>query len=311
MCRAASGTLLAPVSGVSKAVESVVVAGVRITHPGKRLWPDEGITKLDLARYYEHIAPVMLRYVKDRPVTLRPFPKGIQAPGFYLKDAPRGAPPWVKTFTDVAASTSKPVDFVVVSDTRALVWAAQVNSVELHPWLSTVHRPDEPDWGVVDLDPFEGTPWARLAAAAKALRQQLEGHGLHSFPKLTGQTGVHLLVPLAPEQPYQRVRAFFERVARDASKAHPDLLTTDYTVADRGGRILVDYAQNARAKTTVAPYSARPKPGAPVAAPIRWEEMEGPGLRSNAWTLRTMLDRIKEVGDVLEPALTMRQRLPD
>lgn len=288
----------------------VQVLGVRVTHPEKLLWPADGIAKLDLVRYYERIAPVILRYVQGRPLTLRPFRNGIGRPGFYLKNVPRGAPAWVRTFGDVAGSTGARVDFVVASDARTLVWAAQYNSIEVHPWLSTVDQPDRPDWAVLDLDPVEGTPWARVARAALAIGEHLETVGLRSFPKLTGQTGVHVVVPLAPEHRFGDVRAFFQRVAQEVSDERPDLLTVDYSVERRGGRILVDYAQNARAKTTVAPYSVRPKPAAPVAAPVTWEELRDPHLRPNAWTLRTIFARLERVGDVLEPALGLRQRLP-
>ncbi len=289
---------------------AVEIEGVRITHPEKVVWPDAGITKLELAQYYARMAPVMLRYVKDRPVTLRPFPQGVDRPGFYLKDKPRGAPSWIQTFEDRAGSTREIVHFVVASEARMLVWAAQINSVEVHPWLSTVEHPDTPDWAVVDLDPFEGTAWERISRAALLVREGLARLGLQSFPKLTGQTGVHVLVPIEPSVSFDHVRSVFERLARELAEAHPDLLTTGYQVEGRRGRILIDYAQNARAKTTVAPYSPRPKPGAPVAAPVTWEEMEDPGLALDAWNVRTILDRLERVGDVLEPALGLRQRLP-
>ncbi len=289
---------------------TVDVEGVTVTHPDKVLWPDDGITKLDLARYYQRMAPVMLRYVRDRPLTLRPFPDGVASPAFYLKDKPRGAPGWIQTFADRAGSTGEMVHFVVATDARVLIWAAQFNSVEIHPWLSRVQQPDRPDWAVVDLDPFEGTSWERVSKAAFLVRDALDALGLRSFPKLTGQTGVHVLVPLEPRSTFAQVREVFEVLAGDLSAAHPELLTTDYQVKGRGGRILIDYAQNARAKTTVAPYSVRPKPGAPVAAPVTWEEMADPSLAPNAWTMGTILERLERVGDVLEPALELRQRLP-
>jgi bifunctional non-homologous end joining protein LigD len=301
-----------------------VVEGVRISHPDKLLWPADGITKLDLARYYEGIAPTMLPYVVQRPLTLRPFPRGIDRPGFYLKDAPKGTPGWLTTFRDVAESTGAPVDFVVATDARTLVWQAQFNAVEVHPWLSRIDRPDLPDWAVVDLDPPDlapgpsGPPGAPAAAAGPAaiaraaalVREHLAARGLQSFPKLTGQTGIHVLVPLARTHPFDHVRRFFAGLADALCAAHPDLLTRDYSVAQRGGRILIDYAQNARGKTTVAPYSVRPKPGAPVAVPLTWDELADPAFWRDRWTLRTVFDRLEHVGDPLAPALGLAQRLP-
>ncbi|CAA9280681.1 MAG: ATP-dependent DNA ligase clustered with Ku protein, LigD [uncultured Chloroflexi bacterium] len=292
----------------------VTVEGVRISSPGKVLWPDEGITKLELVRYHAALAPVILRYVRHRPLTLRPFPRGVDKPGFYIKDAPKGAPEWLQTFCDVAQSTGEAVHFVVAEDARTLVWLAQFNSVEVHAWLSTVECPDQPDWAVVDLDPPDEMPAGlrqrNVVTAAVAMRDELARRGLKSFPKVSGQTGVHVLVPLDPVHRFDDVRAFFEQLGEDLCQALPDLLTTDYDIAGRGGRILVDYAQNSRAKTTVAPYSVRPKPGAPVALPVTWDELKDPSFNREQWTLRTVPERVAKVGDLLEPALRVKQRLP-
>jgi bifunctional non-homologous end joining protein LigD len=308
--------------------DDVEVQGVRITHPDKLLWPADGITKLDLARYYERIAPVMLPYVTGRPLTLRPFLRGIDQPGFFMKDAPSGLPPWLETFRDVAGSTGEPVDFVVARDVRALVWLAQRNAIEVHPWLSRVDDPDHPDWAVVDLDPADDPPESaaphdtrnepvppltrevQVARAALLVREKLAQRGLTAFPKLTGQTGIHVLVPLAPLHAFDRVRQYVGHLAEELATAYPELLTTGYRTATRRGRVLIDYAQNARAKNTVAPYSVRPKPGAPVAVPVTWEELETGNLVTQPCTIRTMLGRLKRVGDLLEPALDLQQRLP-
>ena len=290
--------------------QAITVHGVRITHPQKLLWPADGISKLDLVRYYEQVGPLLLRYAGRRPVTLRPFPRGVDQPGFYLKDAPKGAPPWLETFSDVAQSTGEAVHFVVLDDLRTLLWMAQFNAVEVHAWLSRVDRPDRPDWAIVDLDPADETPWPRIAEAARLAHQALEAAGLRAFAKLSGQSGIHILVPLARVHTYADVRTFFERLARQLCDAAPDLLTTDYQTAQRGGRILIDYAQNAYGKNTVAPYSVRPRPGAPVSAPIAWSELDDGDLRANTWTLRSLPERLARVGDLLEPALQLHQRLP-
>ena len=296
------------------AASPTTARGVRVTSPDKLLWPDAGITKLDLVHYYEAMAPVILKYVRHRPLTLRPFMQGITGRGIYLKNAPKGAPDWLETFADVAESTGETVNFVVAKDVKTLIWVAQYNSIELHAWLSKVDEPDLPDWAVVDLDPPDDVPAAkRRKVAAKIaflVRDQLERHGLRSFPKPTGQTGVHVLVPLARVHPFDDVRRFFERLGEELCHEHPGLVTTDYDVADRHGRILIDYAQNSRGKTTVAPYSVRPKPGAPVAMPMTWEDLERWASTRQQVTLRDAPRHVEKNGDALEPALKLRQRLP-
>lgn len=290
--------------------ESADIAGVRITHPQKPLWPRDGITKLELARYYAAVGPTLLRYAGGRPLTLRPFPRGVDHAGFYLKDAPGAAPAGFSTFCDVAQSTGQPVHFLVPRAVRDLVWLAQFNAVEVHPWLSTVEHPDQPDWLVVDLDPPAAARWAQAVQGAFAFKERLESAGLQGFPKLSGSTGLHLLVPLVPEHDFETVREFVAGLAAAVQRSLPDALTLEYDVADRGDRVLVDYAQNARAKNTVAPYSVRPKPGAPVAAPVTWDELRDPDLRSDSIRMRSMSERLQRVGDLLEPALRLRQRLP-
>ncbi|MBI2755749.1 MAG: hypothetical protein HYX52_03470 [Chloroflexi bacterium] len=287
------------------------IAGVTITHPDKLLWARDGIAKRDLAAYQAWIAPVMLRYAAGRPLTLRPFPRGLDQPGFYLKDKPKGAPPWLQTYTETAESTGEPIDFIVAADARTLVWLAQFNAPEVHTWLSTVDRPDLPDWAVMDLDPGDDTPWDWVARSALAVRETLAAEGLESFAKLSGSSGVHVMVPLEPIHPYDSVRRFMERVAERLEAWHGDVVTTQYHTRERGRRVLFDYAQNAHGKNTVCAYSVRASPGAPVSAPIGWEELHDPLMRSTRFTLGTMRERLEAVGDLLEPALKLRQRLPE
>jgi bifunctional non-homologous end joining protein LigD len=299
------------------------VLGVRVTHPDKLLFPEDGITKLELADYYARLAPVILKYAARRPLTLVTFPQGIGSPGIYMKRLPKGAPPWIETFRDQpepvrAGQEKEPVDYVIArdeSDARTLVWTAQYNGIEVHPWLSRVEDPDRPDWAVLDLDLHgaageEPGAFPRLVAAARRLQERLAARGLEAFPKLSGQTGIHLLLPLEPVHSFDAVRAFLVAEANAACADDPELLTTDYEVAARGGRVLIDYAQNSRGRHTVAPYSVRPRRGAPVSAPVTWAELDEPGLRADRWTLRTIEERLARAGDVLAPALTRRRRLP-
>jgi bifunctional non-homologous end joining protein LigD len=288
----------------------LAVGGVPITHPSKTLWPADGITKLDLVRYYERIGPMMLPYIADRPLTLRPFPGGIEKSSYYMKDAPPRRPSWVPTWADVAKSTGKPVHFVLGGDLRTLIWCAQYNAIEVHPWLSRIDEPDLPDWAVVDLDPSDQTPFAMVVRAAKAFQRELTERALVGFPKLSGSTGIHIYVPLERVHAFDAVRAYFHEIAESIARAEPDVVTLDYEIAGRHNLVLIDYAQNARGKSTVAPYSVRPRPGAPVSAPIRWEELDNPELKSDRWTLRTLPERLEREGDLFSPALSLRQRLP-
>ena len=289
----------------------IEVGGVTLTHPGKVLWPDSGYTKHDLAEYYRTVSPYLLPFVGRRALTLRTYPRGIAEPGVWLQHAPRMRPDWLPTWRDVAESTGRPIDHIVGGELRSLLWLVQYNAVEVHAWLSRTDRPDAPDFAVVDLDPSEATPFADVVAAARLFKTELERVNLEGFPKVTGSSGIHLFVPLERGPSFDVVREWIHKLARRVEATAPELVTTDPHVADRGTRIFADYAQNSRGRTTVAPYSVRPKPGAPVAAPIRWEELDDPELRPDRWTIRTMPERIAAVGDLAAPLLACRQRLPD
>ncbi len=274
------------------------------------LWPEAGLTKRDLAEYYLSVAPYLLPFMQDRALTLRPFPRGVGAPGFYLQDAPKGAPAWLPTWRDVAPSTGRPVAHVVGGDPRTLIWLAQYNAIEVHAWLSRIDRPDEPDFAVVDLDPGERTPFGQVVEAARRFKAELDAAELAGFPKVTGSSGIHIFVPIERGPSFDAVREWMHRLALRVERAAPDLVTTDPRIAGRGDRVFLDYAQNSRGRTTVAPYSVRPRPGAPVAAPLRWEDLGDPELRADRWTIRTMARRIREVGDLVAVMLRCRQKLP-
>ena len=290
--------------------EPIEIGGVTLTHSDKVLWPDDGYTKRDLAEYYRAVAPYLLPFLDRRALTIRPYPRGIQAPGFYLQDAPKGRPDWLPTWGDFAESTSRTVEHIVGGDPRTLLWLVQYNTIEVHSWLSRIDRPDEPDFAVIDLDPSAATPFGDIVAAARLFKAELDRAGLAAFPKLTGSSGIHLFIPLDRGPNFDAVRARVQALCRQVEAATPELVTTDPTIANRGTRVFADYAQNSRGRTTVAPYSVRPKTGAPVAAPLRWEDLDDPELRPDRWTIRTMPARIDEVGDLVAPMLACRQALP-
>lgn len=284
--------------------------GVAVTHPRKVLWPEDGYTKGDLVEYYRLVAPYLLPYLDQRALTLRLYPRGIGAPGFYLQDAPERRPTWLPTWRDRAASTDRPLDHIVGGDVRTLLWLLQYNAIEIHAWLSRIDRPDEPDFAVVDLDPSEATPWGDVVAATRLFRDELGRAGLVGFPKLTGSSGIHLFVPIARGPRFDDVRAWMRDLARRVEARAPELVTTDPHRANRGARVFADYAQNSRGRTTVAPYSVRARARAPVAAPLHWDDLEDPELRPDRWTIETTPSRIADIGDLLAPLLARQQALP-
>lgn len=271
-----------------------------ITHPEKVLFPDAAITKGELCAYYESIAPLMLAHLRGRPVTMERFPAGIGKPGFIQKDVSRGFPPWLERVPiETKGANGKPgrtVNYPIVSDARALVWLANQNSITPHVWTSRQPHLDRPDLCVFDLDPSEDDPGA-LRTAALAVRELLGELELPSFVKTSGSKGFHIVVGLDGRSGFEPVWRFAHGVGAALVKRHPHLFTQEFIKADRGGRIFVDTGRNGYGATFAAAYAVRPKPGAPVSAPCRWAEVEA-GLGPQAFTLRTMADRVAEVGDL-------------
>ncbi len=266
-----------------------------ITHPDKVLFPDDGITKGELASYYEAVAPLMLPHIQGRPVTMERYHRGIGAPGFFQKDVSKGFPDWLERAE--VPKKGGTVHHPLVSDTRSLLWLANQNSITPHVWISRVPDLYQPDICVFDLDPSEDRPDV-LRAAALALRDLLQELGLRSWVKTSGSKGFHIVVPLDRQAGYGDVAAFAHRVGRVLVSRDPDRLTQEFSKADRGGRILVDTGRNAYSATFAAAYAVRAKTGAPVSAPCTWNEVERGEVGPQTFTLRTMARRIAEVGDV-------------
>jgi bifunctional non-homologous end joining protein LigD len=291
--------------------DAIEIEGVTLTHPNKVLWPADGYTKRDLAEYYRVVAPYLVPFLKNRALTLRTYPRGIETAGIWLQHAPKTRPDWLPTWRDVAVTRGQTVDHLVGGEPRTLLWLVQHNAVEVHAWLSRIDRPDQPDFAVIDLDPAVATPFGDVVAAARLFKAELDRAGLVGFPKLSGSSGVHLFVPLARGPSFDDVRQGIHALCQKVEGIAPALVTTDPTIADRGARVFADYAQNSRGRTTVAPYSVRARPGAPVAAPIRWDELDDPDLTPNRWTIRTLPARLAQIGDLAAPLLSCRQTLPD
>jgi bifunctional non-homologous end joining protein LigD len=267
-----------------------------ITHPEKVLFPDCGLTKGELAAYYEALAPLMVPHIAGRPVTMERYPAGIDKKGFIQKDVSKGFPDWLER-VEIPKREGGTVHYPVVRDARGLLWLANQNSVTPHVWTSRVATLEHPDLCVFDLDPSHEDPEV-LAKAALAVRALLEELGLPTFVKTSGSKGFHIVVPLAGAAGFELVWRFAHGVGAVLVKRHPETFTQEFIKADRAGRILVDTGRNGQGATCAAVYAVRAKPGAPVSAPCTWQEVERRLAGPQTFTVRTMAARIAGVGDL-------------
>ncbi len=286
---------------------TVECSEVIITHPEKIMFPDEGITKGELASYYETIAPVMLPHLKRRPITMERFHRGIAAPGFFQKDVSKGFPEWLERVE--VPKHGGTVHHPIVTGTEGLLWLANQNSITIHVWPSRAPNLYQPDVCVFDLDPMKADDLDTLRAAALNLRDLLTELGLPSWIKTTGSKGFHIAVPLDGKSDFGTVARFAHVVGQVLVKRDPDHLTQEFSKADRGERILVDTGRNGYSATFAAAYTVRARPGAPVSAPCSWEEVESGEVGPKSLTLRTMAQRIAATGDLWADMLKIKKSL--
>lgn len=266
-----------------------------ITHPDKILFPDDGITKGELASYYEMIAPVMVPHMRNRPVTMERFHRGIGAPGFFQKDVSRGFPEWLERVE--VPKKDGVVRHALVTDARSLLWLANQNCITPHVWTSRAPDLYHPDVCVFDLDPSEERP-EQLRAAALQLRDFLSDLGLPSWLKTSGSKGFHIVVPVDGKSEMGEVAQFAHAVGEVLVRRDRENLTQEFHKVDRGSRILVDTGRNGYSATFAAAYAVRAKPGAPVSAPCAWDELQRGQVGPRTFTLRNMADRVATVGDL-------------
>ena len=278
-----------------------------ITHPEKILFPDDGITKGELASYYETIAAVMLPHLRRRPITMERFHRGIGAPGFFQKDVSKGFPDWLERVE--VPKHGGTVHHPIANDTRSLLWLANQNSITIHVWPSRAPNLYNPDICIFDLDPLKEDEVDKLINAALNLRDLLTELGLPSWIKTSGSKGFHIAVPLDGKSDFGTVGRFAHVVGKIMVKRDPDNLTQEFSKADRGGRILVDTGRNGYSATYAATYTVRAKSGAPVSAPCTWEELERGDVGPKTFTLRTMTQRITDVGDLWADLLKKKRSL--
>ncbi|HET9508702.1 MAG TPA: non-homologous end-joining DNA ligase [Gaiellaceae bacterium] len=282
---------------------------VRLSSGDRVLFPESGVTKGDLFEYYGAVAPVLVPHLRDRPFTMKRWREGITGGSFFQKQAPKGIPDWIPTrrfTTHPREGGSREVDFPLVNSREALLWMVQMHCIDMNAWYSRVDKPERPDFVLFDLDPPDGD-FPLAVRAALLVREALEELELRSYVKTSGSEGIHVLVPITRRHGFAQTHAFAEAVSKRLAEQNPGVVTTEWLKAKRDG-VLVDYHQNGQGKTIASAYSVRPKPGAPVSTPLRWEELT-PGLDPSRFTMAAVLERVEEHGDLFEPVLRGGQSL--
>ncbi len=278
---------------------------VRLTRPDKVLYPAAGITKLDVITYYIRVAPLLLPFLHDRPVSMHRFPDGVTGEGFFQKDAPAGTPDYVDIFTRWSETAGRDVHFVLCNNLDTLIWIANLASLEIHTTLSTAASYDSPDIMLFDIDPEPPLTFDDVIDVAHVVREHLETRGIRPFVKTSGKKGVHIVVPLVAGSRFSGVRDFAHGIGKDIARDTP-LVVSEFPRSRDVGTIFIDYLQNAHGKTMAAPYSLRATPGATVSAPVRWEELRH-GVRPEDFNSKTMLSRNTEPWrDIFEDRQTIR-----
>jgi bifunctional non-homologous end joining protein LigD len=284
---------------------------LRLSNLDKVFWPEEGITKGDLLAYYREVAPVLLPHLRDRPFTMKRYPDGWQGKHFFQKDAPSHTPDWIPTrayrSTSRETRQKRTIRYPLVNDELALLWMVNMGCIDMNTWYSRVDRPERPDWVLFDLDPSPDVGFPEVVRVALLVKEILDALGLVGCPKTSGADGFHVLVPIERRHSYDETREFAEIVAGTLARLHRSLVTTEWSKAKRRG-VLIDANQNGEGKTIASAYSVRPRAGAPVSTPLRWDEVTE-NLDPLAFTTEVVLGRVEREGDLFEGVLGTRQSL--
>jgi bifunctional non-homologous end joining protein LigD len=275
------------------------------------LFPEDGITKGALFEYYGEVGDVIVPHLKNRPFTMKRYPHGINQEAYFQKQAPRGKPKWIRTrqfTTRPREGGPRLVDFALVNSRDAVLWMVQQNCIDMNAWYSRVDKPARPDYVVFDLDPPDEA-FVNAVKVAHLVKEALDELDLRSHVKTSGASGLHVLVPISRRSTFDETYEFAERVSRGVEARNQGLATTEWLKRKRpDGAVLVDHRQNAHGKTIASVYSVRPRPGAPVSTPLRWEELTE-GVRPRNFGMAQALERIERLGDLYEPTLRGGQSL--
>lgn len=308
--RASAGRVVIP-AGKAGAAIRVEERTLHITNLNKLFWPERKITKGALLQYYADIAPVLLPHVRDRAMVMKRYPNGIDGDFFYMKRAPRPRPEWIETCA-IAHASGSVIEFPKVQDLPSLLWIVNLGCIDLNPWYSRCDDTNRPDYLHFDLDPVESdppVPLARVREAALRIKAALDALNMPSLPKSSGSRGIHIYVPIVRGPSQKQVWRFAKSFTQSMAARHPDLITAEYRVARRpAGRVLVDYNQNAWGRTLASVYSVRPRPAAPVAVPLSWEEIQN-GFEMNDFTIHNVPGRVARLGDLWQPLREARGRV--
>ncbi|MNI18245.1 putative ATP-dependent DNA ligase YkoU [compost metagenome] len=274
---------------------------LKFTNLDKLFWPDEKITKRDLINYYEQAAPFILPYLKDRPQSMNRYPNGIKEEGFYFKDVTDTAPEWAETYLYQSEADGRDRHYLVGKDEATLLYMANLGCIEMNPWSSTVRKPDNPTFCIIDLDPDKNT-FDQVIETAQLTKQLLDDMGVPSYCKTSGSTGLHIYIPLGNKYNYDQSKEFAHIIVTLIHAELPEYTSLERTVRDRKGKMYLDFLQNRPHATIAAAYSVRPKPGATVSMPLHWDEVKK-GLKISDFTLFNAIERMHELGDIFKPVL--------
>ncbi|MDB5029903.1 DNA ligase D [Mucilaginibacter sp.] len=274
---------------------------LKFTHLSKVYWPEDGVTKRDMFNYYYRVAEYILPYLKDRPMSLNRFPNGIHGPSFYQKDVKGKAPDWVTKTFPYTTSDGEHKEYLVGFDEAYLLWMASLGCIEMNPWFSRIQSPDNPDYCVIDLDPDKNT-FDQVIEAAREVKKVLDAIDVPCYPKTSGSTGMHIYIPLGAKYSYDQSQMFAKIIVKLVHEQIPDYTSLERMVANRKGKMYLDFLQNRPGATIAGPYSLRPKVGATVSMPLLWDEVK-PGLKMKDFTIFNAIDRLKETGDLFKGVL--------
>jgi bifunctional non-homologous end joining protein LigD len=287
---------------------------LRLTNLDKELFPGRAgeppVTKRELISYAARIAPTILPYLRGRPLNMQRFPGGATEPGFWNKQLPDYVPDWLPRWHNPDAKQDRTTTYLVIDEAAALIWAANYGALEWHAWTALASDPPHPTYALIDIDPGPATSWDDVLVLARLHRTALEHVKVRAAAKVTGRRGIQIWIPVQAGLSYEDTRVWVEQLSKAIGAVVPDLVSWKWDVRARGGLARLDYTQNVSNKTRVAPYSPRPAPGAPVSAPISWDELDDSGLAPDGFTIRTVLDRVAERGDLFRAVLGPGQELP-
>ena len=274
---------------------------LKFTNLSKLYWPEDIITKRDMLNYYYQVAPYILPYLKDRPQSLNRFPNGIHGKSFYQKDVTGKVPDWIKTYKYRSNDDDIDKHFMVGSDEASVLYMASLGAIELNPWSSRIQKPDHPDWCIIDLDPSTNS-FDQVIESALITKQVLDHLNVDAYCKTSGSTGIHIYIPLGAKYTYEQSKEFARIIVTLVHREIPKFTSIERKVADRKGKIYLDFLQNRPKATLAAPYSLRPKAGATVSMPLHWDEVKK-GLKMKDFNIHNAMERIGEMGDIFKPVL--------